>query len=342
MQIKNINFTSNTQNIIEVSPPVKRGVLDDNAKGDSFVSSNKTKIGLGVATLGLVTALVFLLKGKLNVAKTNGIKEASAELLANPIKHIIDTPEDKLLPEFQDMFSKLKDLKGKDFVGKAYESMVKKMGYEGCAPRLKIEPLDVDNACFEGTHGVITFNENKLGKNTNEENLSIMFHEFTHFIQASDIIRTKKLGADKYMEWIPKSNLYQASNDEELCNVKFKKPYDKLSKDEIDNYVSECVNELKQVFNYSFYQKIIDKKGIIASNSDLGKQANKYLEALNQTINTSAPLNAEKEGYRIVAHPLEFYSKLYDDYATNHFEATAFTLGNKIKKIFDMFSAQNK
>lgn len=343
MQISNISFSSNNANNTNITNSINTSRVNYNSTNDTFVSEHKNNkkkyilpslIGVGVlATVGI------LFKNKIKINKAE-IQTASTELLTNPIKYILETPEEKLMPEFQKMFSKLKGLKGRDFTEKSYELISDILGYKDLAPKLGIKSIDVHNAYFVGMNGTIDISEKYIEQASNTDLLGTIIHEFTHFIQTSDIIRTQNLGPKAYIEWGAKSEVYQASKDSELLKRWFMK-YDgqKLSQKEVSAYIDKYYQENARSFNQAFYDRILNKKGEILPNTELANQSEEHLNALNKTINILAP--KQTKGYEIWAHDSSFYKEMQDEHFKNHFEATAYKVEAKIKNLCKKFSEQN-
>lgn len=257
----------------------------------------------------------------------------------NPLQYILNANNEELLQEFKDVFPKLKELEGKDFIEKAYDLIAKKLGYEGCAPKLKIEPFDQEGYYFDGIDGVIAVNEKNISTKTNAENLHGLLHEFMHFIQASDIIRTEGLGSEIYIKSKPTSFLRQARYDKQLCIASFGK--ENLSVEEEQSYVQKEINEYKKAFNNSLYDKVVKMKGIIKSNNDLAKQSKNYLYDFNDVMYPYTREQLKEMGYNMNKYSVGLHHDIYNRYQNNLVELHANTVGQKIEDSYNAFLKGN-
>lgn len=287
---------------------------------------------------GLFSSLTRLAKIGLNLINGKTLKETNPEFLANPIKYIMETPEEALLPELQEMFSKLRGLEGKNFTKKAYKLMTEFLGYGQCAPKLNIKKIE-PAAYFDEIEGNIVVNETEILPKQESETLDSLWHEFTHFIQTSDMIRT--YGKGEFLKAKAKALVFHLDADKSWTQILFEKPIFRISKEEKLKYAEEHRKSWEQRLNMHLYDKVGQEKGGIEPNSNLGQQAHTYLDAASKYMSTMSRQEAidlmKTTNYIISPWDFDKLDKLYRD---NLLEQQAFYIGNKLKRIYEAFINQ--
>lgn len=330
---------------------------------DSFVAKHKVEIGLASAGLLVATGLVLkkkfsLSKGqellpsnskseetarqsidnakrhfakesqKLHIEdleKVTGSLDALVTVKDDPVRYLLAQKGSKLLPEFQNMFEQVKGLKGEEFIRKSYDLMVKHLGYEGCAPSIKVVDEDSRNfAVFNSVKGVIELNRKNLNSESASHSIGTIWHEFTHFIQTSDIIRTESIGHKGFLEANAKSVLVSAMEDPKLSNTFFGKVYDRLTEEDRLNFINSYVERKRLEINIDLYADVISKKGFIKPLDSRSLDSEQYLNAISE-------------------YPSETVNeKDIEKYRANLIEIEADIIGRKVASMYQEFLNRQK
>lgn len=185
-----------------------------------------------------------------------------------------------ITPEMKIMFAKVKNLDGEEFIKTTYAEMTRMLGYEDCAPPLFIKNDLGDAKASYGTFsGKIDFDifDRHSGKQFQMNSISTLRHELEHFIQLTTIARTEGLGLDAICRAKAKSNVKRLKIDKKLCMEQYNRPFEELDAKKL---YEKFYNEHKAEINVPFYEKVIQKKGIIPKNSPEAKTAEEYYKAL--------------------------------------------------------------
>lgn len=348
-----VRFGQNTKN---PSPVVKTSHEANQA--DSFVSKHKVEIA--VVTAGLLVAVGLVLKRKFSHSKgrellpsNSKIEETARQSADNAKGHSVDkrkklhtedlekvagsldefvTVKDdpvryllaqkglNLLPEFHNMFEQVKGLNAEEFIRKSYDLMVKHLGYEDCAPVIKMVEEDSRNfAVFNSVKGVIELNRKNLNSESASHSIGTIWHEFMHFIQTSDIIRTESLGHKAFLRANAKSVLVSAMEDSKLSNTLFGKDYERLTEDDRLRFINSYVERKSLDINIALYADVISKKGLIKPCDPKSRHSEQYLNAISEY-----PSETVKE-------------KDIEKYRANLIETEADIVGRKVASMYQEF-----
>jgi len=346
-QCNKVSFTSN-----EIKPDSVELSIKKNKKKNSLAIAGAT----AVAIIGVIFAVRhFRPKNIKNGAEkvTEDIKEIQNTVGGSSTinlgidngsniqsKNILDylTPEELeriddhkfvkcgiISPEMKLMFAKIRKLEDEEFIKSAYTLMTKLLGYENCAPELKLVQKDKDRthafSKFPGVIKIDTFHW-RQGTEFQTEYLNILRHELEHFIQFSTIARTEGYGTNAICEAQAKSVVRRLKIDKDFCNEVYNKPFEELKMDEkeIFDYYN---GYYKSKINTSFWEKIIKEKGMIPKNTPDAKKAEEY-------FNASCNYTAVKKDTK---------RKLVEDYDNNLLEKRANYEGMWIENCFYAFKS---
>ncbi len=292
---------ANLSNIRKVSNPVEQ-----NNKPKGMSRGKKITIATVAAALLGIGAIVI----------TRGKAAAKA---AQKAKLLADIP-----PELQTRFSAIKDLKGKEFVDRAYSELVEYMGLKGVAPK----EVAIKNAdgLFSVTGGyncidnTIEFSEGILTKLCKKDQIGMMAHELRHCKQYTDMLRTEGITVEKYVESTVKSMLERAKNNG--FNMQYQFAYN-VAKEQ--GRLQEFLTNVKKQWTKDLSKKVRENyKDVLAmpkikANSPEGIKAYENLKA-----------NSEYVG-------LGFLGSGSDAYRNNPVEVDAYAFGDKIEEMFEKF-----
>ena len=248
------------------------------------------------------------------------------------IQQLID--RGTLTPELQDMFLQIRHLEGINFAAKAYSLLVKHMGYEGAAPKI----LPTKSASLEGAWdflpGQIKVEESLFTK-PKSQMLCTLWHEFQHFIQDSDIVRTEGKGVNALIKAHIKAVINNLKNNSVLCKKQFNKPLEQITEADFSSLGQSLERHWPTDINMSLYHRVTDKKGIIRAGSS---QAAKVEADLSATANYVYAQYFLREG---LSYPElnRDEQRIFEKYATNPKEVEAQKTGSRIKAQFEAFMA---
>ena len=291
----------NPSNIRKVSIPVEQ---NNQPKGMS--KRKKATIATVAAALLGIGAVVI----------TRGRAAAKASQKA---KLLADIP-----PELQTRFSAIKDLKGKEFVDRAYSELVEYMGLKGVAPK-EVAIKNTDGLlCVTGGYNfidnTIEFSEGFLTKLNKEGQLGMMAHELRHCKQFTDMLRTEGITVEKYVESVVKSMMEEAKND--ALNFQYQAAYNKAKE---QGRLQEFLANVKKQWTEDLSKKVRENyKDVLAmpkikADSPDGIKAYENLKA-----------NSEYVG-------LGFLGTGSDAYRNNPLEVDAYAFGDKMNEMFQKF-----
>jgi|GEM_PF-4586125 len=306
----------------------------DTLKLSTKKQNKSNKNCLALITGALITgATIIALIAKGGKGHSGVLTEAENKIVDTLIK------KGKFDPQYKEMFIKIRNLEGKDFVNSAYELMVEHLGYKECSPELSIEKLPTQSNIFQSLPGIITINENRLATDNKQEILASIWHEFKHFVQYSDIARTEDLGTEEIARINTKNYIKNLSTNEELCQKEFGCSFKEMPPFGLEYFEKLKTEEYLQSMNIDLYEKVKAKKGIIKAGTEEAQKSHGYIKAKGESVDLS---NILQNGKRKEDFTEEEW-KLIDVYLNNPMEKEAYEIGDKIESQFETFlNALNK
>lgn len=291
----------NFSNIRKVSIPVEQ---NNQPKGMS--KGKKITIATAAAALLGIGALVI----------TRGKAAAKA---AQKAKLLADIP-----PELQTRFSAIKDLKGKEFVDRAYSELVEYMGLKGVAPK-EVAIKNTDGLLgvtggYNFIDNTIEFSEGFLTKLNKERQIGLMAHELRHCKQYTDMLRTEGITVEKYVESAVKSMMDGAKNN--ALNFQYQAAYNKAKEqgrlqEFLENVKKQWTEDLSKQVRENYKDVLAMPK--IKADSPEGIKAHENLKAMSEYVG------------------LGFLGTGSDAYRNNPLEVDAYAFGDKIREMFEKF-----
>ena len=236
----------------------------------------------------------------------------------------------KLLAEIpadlQARFKNLNNLKGKEFVDKAYSEMVEYMGLKGIAPSKIVQQGSDGVMSVQGGYNpisnTISYTSGFFTKLDKAKQLNMLSHELKHCEQYTNMLRTEGITVEKYVESAVDSlikNSIKSPLNNPVFNMRYhqaktsgkEKEFLKVVKENWTKELSEEVNK-----NYSDVLKMPKFK----SDSPEGIKAFKDLKA-----------NSEYEY-------LDIFGLGSKAYKNNPIEVEAYAYGEKIENLFRKFN----
>lgn len=255
------------------------------------------------------------------------LKFITPEELANLNKDVL-FKSGVITPEMSLMFAQIRNLKGEEFIKTSYKLMTRLLGCEDYAPELILKNTDEYKGAFDKFSGKIkiAINNCRSGTELQGDLLAILRHELEHFIQYTDIARTEGLGIDAICKANAKSGLRALKMDRERCIKIYHKPFEEMTESE-DEILQNFYNRSKAEINTTFYEKVIQKKGIIKKGTPEFNKATEYLKA--------------EEVYTYVKYK-EKNDLLVKDYENNLLEQEANNVGTPMDMNFGFFKSALK
>lgn len=227
--------------------------------------------------------------------------------------------------DLQVRFESLKNLKGKDFVDKAYSEMVDYMGLKGIAPEKIIKDGTDGIMSVQGGYSMldntISYTPGFFDKLNKAKQLNLLSHELTHCKQYTNILRTEGITVEKYVESIVDSmikNSIKSPLDNPGFTNQYKKAVEKGAEKEFLARVKESWSKDLTAKVQESYKDVL-KMPKIKADSPEGKKAYEYLKA-----------NSEYEA-------LDAFGFGSDAYKNNPLEIEAYAFGDKIEAYFNKF-----
>ncbi|MBR1460103.1 hypothetical protein IJ596_00510 [bacterium] len=254
------------------------------------------------------------------LAVTSVVVIAKARKASRIAKELDAIPQD-----LKEIFGRLKDKKGKEFIDSACQEMTEYMGLKGIAPKeIKMEGHD-GLYCVTGGYSpiehTISYSPGFLNIEQAEQ-LGLVAHELTHCRQFTNILRTEGIGVEEYAKAEAECAVKNAIRKDSVWDFMFRSSYKKAVeqgkgeeflqeaiKRQTEKYISEIEKNFAQVL----------KLPKIKADSPEGIKAFKDLEA--------------QRNYK----GLGFLGSSSDEYKNSPIELEAYTFGNKIAKMFKTF-----
>lgn len=270
--------------------------------------SNKKNwaIAAGIATAVLTGGAILLTKGKALRQK---------RLLA-------EIPTD-----LQARFANIKDLKGKEFVDKAYKEMVDYMGLSKVAP--KEITINADDKVFAITGGynpiknTIGYSKGFLTKLAKEQQLNMLSHELKHCEQFTNMLRTEGITVEQYAAASVDTIINDAISGKSLNNLSFQFLYEAAKKqgkaeEFLKKVKADAVESRVKTIKENFADVLALPK--IKADSPEGKKAYEHLKAYS---------NYEGIG---------FLGTAGEAYKNNPLEREAYSYGDKIEEMLKKYT----
>lgn len=282
---------------------------------DTFQSENQTKrrknilIAASIGILGVASALI-----------AHKINSKPKRTLYDPLNYLFNGPKDEVQAKLHNIFNDIKILKGEQFINKAYEHIVNFYDYKRCAPEIKYIKNINDDCIICGYRpipGIIEVDDYLLNNGSQKDILKSLWHEFTHFMQYSDIIRTKNIGIEGYIKTKASHSALKTFTDNKDCISTFNKYPEQLTTAEKDEYIQLIADGIKKRMNVDLYKKVIKYKGKIGENSEMARISQENLHYDLDYINASGFSDINYNQYK--NNPLEKYAYRTDEYIGNSY-----------------------
>lgn len=293
----------------------------DEKKGLS--TGQKTGIVASVLALGGIITAAVLSKGK----KINISPEQSAKL-----QELVNAG--KLDEKYLEIFKNTEHLSGDKFIKEVYNNISKMMGYENCAPKLRIIHRYSSSSSSSGVISVST-----KAFDTKAKQFSTIRHELEHFRQHEMIYRA--FGKDAYIEAKAAPSIERLRLNDDYCKSKFGKTFKELSEQELTAYKKELTKEIED--KSETLENILKNKGKINQGTPEYAEAQIYLEA-TKNYKTPAMVLGKYATPEYVnelknTNPEKFKlaQQLLREYDNNILEKTAYTQGTIIKDMYELF-----
>lgn len=298
------NYRTDNSKKRVVSTPVN---TDYTPQKVSNKTSNKKKwaVAAGLATLALTGGAILLTKGKALRQK---------RLLA-------EIPTD-----LQARFANLKDLKGKEFVDRAYKEMVDYMGLSKVAP--KEITIKAEDKAFTVTGGynpmenTIDYSKGFLTKLSKEKQINMLAHELKHCEQFTNMLRTEGITVEQYVAANADAIIKDATSGKSINNFGFQLAYESAKKagkaeEFLANAKADAIESRAKSVKENFADVLAMPK--IKADSPEGKKAYEHLKAYSNY-----------EG-------LSFLGTASEAYKNSPLEIEAYSFGDKIESLFKKY-----
>lgn len=279
---------------------------------DTF-ENKKKRTALIAGSLGLLT-----IAGAIIAHKTRLFSPKSK--IHNPLQYLFNGPKDEVQSKLNMIFNDVKNLKGEQFINKAYEHIVNFYDYKGCAPEIKyIKSINDDSIIcgYRPILGIIEIDNYLPNNGSQKDIIKSLWHEFTHFMQYSDIIRTKNIGIEGYINTKASHSALKIFTNNKDCISTFNKSPEQLTTAEKDEYIQLVADGIKKRMNVNLYKKVIKYKGKIANNTEMARisQENLHYDLDYKTVSSFSDINYNQ--YK--NNPLEKYAYQTDEYIGNSY-----------------------
>lgn len=313
---RNINTDYSTQ-------PYPQDSVELNGRKKGLSTGWKVGIGAGVLVLGGIIAAAVLSKGK----KINISPEQSAKL-----KELVSSG--KLDEKYLEIFKSTEHLSGDKFIKEVYNKISKMMGYENCAPKLRI----IHGYSASGSNsGVISVSTKAF--DTKAKQFSTIRHELEHFRQHEMIYRA--FGKDAFIEARTAPSIERLRLNEDYCKSVFGKTFKELSEQELTTYKNSVAKEIEE--KTKKFEKLLKSKGKINQGTADYAEAKKYLEAAKNYKTPTMVLGKDatpeylEELKKTNPEKYKLAQQLFREYDNNILEKTAQTQGTIIKDMYELF-----
>ena len=265
----------------------------------------KWAIAAGVAAVLLTGTAILLTKGKA-LRQKRLLSEIPADLQAR--------------------FANIKDLKGKEFVDKAYKEMVDYMGLSKVAP--KGITVNSEDKAFSITGGynpmknTIDFSKGFLTKLTKKQQINMLAHELKHCEQFTNMLRTEGITVEQYIGAGVDNIVKDAISGKSLNNIFLQIAYEAAKKEgKAEEFLAKIKDEALKSRVKTVKENFADVLAMpkIKADSTEGKAAYEHLKAYSNY-----------EGIGILGCG-------GDAYKNNPLEVEAYSFGNKIEELFHKY-----
>lgn len=266
-----------------------------------------------IATWATVIGGLLLTAGAIIASRGKAIKQQ---------KLLSEIPKD-----LQARFEPLKNLKGKEFVDKAYSEMVDYMGLKGIAPQKVLQEGADGIMSVQGGYNMmdntISYTSGFFTKLNKTQQINLLSHELKHCEQFTNMLRTEGITVEKYVQSTVDSMIKDAIKSP-FNNMSFRlahkqavaagKEAEFLAKTK-ENWTKDLSKNVEEAY------KDVLKMPKFKADSPEGKKAFEHLKA-----------NSEYEG-------LDAFGFGSEAYQNNPLEVEAYAFGGKIEDMFKKFCA---
>jgi len=279
---QNTNFRGSQSSVLQNQPDTVE--IQRVVKTDKKGLSTNAKIGIGLGMIATIVGGLLLHKNFANRISNKG--QQSTKELSQTVQNLIN--ENHLSIKEAEMFEKLKDLNGDEFITKAYELIAKDMGL------VKVPKLNIGHDGHITTLGhtgkdITIYPDNYLPNNKKAELLGTLRHELEHykqhlivFLKKGDIAEQEAFAQQMNKRIGCQAGMRPIENGEHALNKQLIEECHKYGFIDIGNVVHGCNGEVS-----------INSNGRLIPFSDVIKAAYEHDTPI-QTIRSITPCEWER------------------------------------------------
>ena len=235
-----------------------------------------------------------------------------------------------------ELFKRTNGLEIDEWLPDVYRKMCTNMGYRFAhdIPNIKISKKFSNG----GNCDINTITLYMQGGTSYSEIIGTLRHELEHFRQKDLVYRA--FGEQAYIDAELQPMLKKLKYNSQYCQKITGKKYSDLTPAELNNYIENCKDELKETC--SKLRDLRYRKGDIAPESNEYKEAKRYLEAIKNYENLSMYeddlcIESIRNIKRTDPQRAKFLQEIYRKYENNELEVSARKKGDEIKKMYQIF-----
>lgn len=337
--VVNVKFSNNTGYFVDNKRQVNRSPYFTAGSDEVYIRNKKKNSGSAAKwVLGLLIAGTLAGAGYLVFRKPGKLKLNTEQ--QNALNELVS--QGKLQEKDVKIMQKIYKKDNPGFIGYAMHELLEDMGYnKSIHPRLIIANNTTGCNSWSPMKG-ITFSAKRLGKGS-DKGLDVvkadlygsMRHELEHFRQSEMIYRA--FGKDGLVDAEINKILFNCKTSEDFCKRVFNKPYDKLTKTELKDFIAGKKADIGERIDIKLFGKIEKSLGKIKKGTAEYREAEAYLNASKEYASVSHYINGKSltEIQQLPQETKDFLNKYYFE---NLLEKNAYKEGDAAEEKFKLFA----